>query len=220
MFFESEELENIAVEKLGEDYLVSEIPQIKNIRIDFNCNYMELLKFTGVEEITFIGLSFDEVVFSLLSGFKNLESLNFVNCKISGINNLGNGIKSLYFDSCEIYDICELNVFSKLEKLFLDRCGSVDLNKIPVIRNTLFLSFMGTLVTNEIRLIYLDRIVNLCLVDSGDLNIDTLVSNNTLKYLMIDNKICDNNKSVIKHLIDKKGVSVVDEFRRNIFICD
>ena len=63
--------------------------------------------------------------------------------------------------------------------------------------------------------ITLDKIENLCLSGTNIKNIDTLTENETLKVLVIDKEIYDDNKEVVRYLINR-GVSVVDYMNQDV----
>lgn len=194
---------------------VSFLLSVTSIRIDFVFNYMELLKLPNLENVTFVGINTDSSLFVILSKLKKLKSLSFLDCNLYEFSNLESNVEFLYFNNCVIENIQNLNILKKLESLYLDDIDQVDLNKISVIRNIKNISFMNTKVIGEDKLIFLDKVVNLCLYGTGIENIDTLVENETLRNLVIDKDIYLKNKDSVNYLINR-GVSVVDDMNQNV----
>ena len=56
---------------------------------------------------------------------------------------------------------------------------------------------------------YLNKVKDLCLINTEINNIDTLIENESLERLVIDDEIYNKNKKVIKYLLDK-NVNIVD----------
>ena len=122
---------------------------------------------------------------------------------------------TLYFSNSEIDSIYDLNNFSNLTSLSLVDMKEINLDDISIIRIIKNINFINTKIINEDRLIYLDKIEKLSLYGTDIKNIDTLVENKTLKLLMIDKDIYQNNKDVVSYLINR-GVRVVDDLGHSV----
>lgn len=200
---------------LEQEITIDFLDTITQINITQNINYTELLKIRNIEEIIVTGINIDISFYQVLSKLKRLEKLTFIDCNLNNLKYFDNNIKYLCFNNCQIDNIIEISKFNNLESLYLDETPDINLDYFPNLKNIINLSFMNTKVLNSNNLIYLDKIENLCLTNSNIDKIDTLIENETLKTLVIDQEIYKNNKEVIKHLINR-GVKVVDYLNRNV----
>lgn len=200
---------------LEQEITIDFLDTITQINITQNINYTELLKIRNLEEIIVTGINIDISFYQVLSKLKRLEKLTFIDCNLNNLKYFDNNIKYLCFNNCQIDNIIEISKFNNLESLYLDETPDINLDYFPNLKNIINLSFMNTKVLNSNNLIYLDKIENLCLTNSNIDKIDTLIENETLKTLVIDQEIYKNNKEVIKHLINR-GVKVVDYLNRNV----
>lgn len=194
---------------------VSFLLSVKSIRVDFVFNYIELLKLPNLESIIFVGINTDSSLFLILSKLSKLKNLSFLDCNVYEFNSFESNVSYLYFNNCVIENIQNINKLKNIESLYLDDMEEVDLDRISIIRNIKNISFMNTKIIGEEKLIFLDKVINLCLFGSGIDNIDTLVENESLKTLVIDKNIYLKNKECVDYLINR-GVSVVDDMNQNV----
>ena len=76
-------------------------------------------------------------------------------------------------------------------------------------------SNLNTLYNSKITSIDIDDFDGWYIEGTNIKNIDTLAENDTLKVLVIDKEIYDENKEVVKYLINKK-VNVVDYMNQDV----
>ena len=205
-----QDIYNINKQDITKEFLES----IKQINLNQNINYNELLIMKNLEEIIFTNINIDNSLFKILSKL-NIKKLTFINCSIEDFEYFRNNLEYLCFNNCEIDNTNEIGKFNKLNSLYLDEVNNINLDYLPNIRNITNLSFLNTMVFSEERLITLDKIENLCLSGTNIKNIDTLTENETLKVLVIDKEIYDDNKEVVRYLINR-GVSVVDYMNQDV----
>lgn len=215
MVIENENLNKAIENKLFYNYEDKDLLSITNLKIDYVFNYEELLNLPNLNEIKFISLEITEDLLRVLNHLKKLKSIYFVNCDISYLGILDNNFEKIYFERCIIKDYLVINRFTKLKSLSFVDMGEIDLDIIPIIRNIIDLNFMNTKIVNEDKLIILDKIENLCLDGADVHNIDTLVENESLKTLIIDDNIYNNNKKVIHYLIER-GISVSNKYGEEV----
>ena len=199
---------------LEKDITKEFLDNIKQLNITKSINYTELLKLKNLEEIIISNVNVDLSFFQILSKLNKLEKLTFINSKIDFMY-FDNNLKYLCINNCEINSIEEISKFNELDSLYLDEVSTINLDYFPNIKNITNLSFMNTKILNSNKLIILDKIENLCLTGTEVESIDTLIEIDTLKTLVIDEEIYNNNKEVVKHLISN-NVNVVDYLNRNV----
>lgn len=197
-----------------EDITTKFLDSIKQININQSINYNELLLFKNLEEIVITNTNIDNSLYNVLSNL-NVKKITFLNCTLEDFKYFKNNLEYLSFNNCDIDNINEIGKFNKLDSLYLDEVNNINLDYLPNIRNIKNLSFLNTEVFNEEKLITLDKIENLCISGTNIKNIDTLAENDTLKVLVIDKEIYDENKEVVKYLINKK-VNVVDYMNQDV----
>ena len=210
MIFNNSYLNSLIQEELGTDstsFSMEELANVKYLNIEQNIDFEELVKLTNLEELKFYNLEITVIDLALLNNLKELKNLYFIDCEIESFRIL-NGMKldTLYIDNSTVDELKYLNNLF-IDKLFLHNMVNVDLDDLSIIRNVTSLSLDYSKVLNEKRMIFLDKIENLSLVKTGIESIDTLIANESLKYLIIDEKIAKNNQEVIKEL-QKNDVNV------------
>jgi len=210
MIFNNSYLNSLIQEELGTDstsFSMEELANVKYLNIEQNIDFEELVKLTNLEELKFYNLEIIVTDLALLNNLKELKNLYFIDCEIESFRIL-NGMKldTLYIDNSTVDELKYLNNLF-IDKLFLHNMVNVDLDDLSIIRNVTSLSLDYSKVLNEKRMIFLDKIENLSLVKTGIESIDTLIANESLKYLIIDEKIAKNNQEVIKEL-QKNDVNV------------
>jgi len=210
MIFNNSYLNSLIQEELGTDstsFSMEELANVKYLNIEQNIDFEELVKLTNLEELKFYNLEITVTDLALLNNLKELKNLYFIDCEIESFRIL-NGMKldTLYIDNSTVDELKYLNNLF-IDKLFLHNMVNVDLDDLSIIRNVTSLSLDYSKVLNEKRMIFLDKIENLSLVKTGIESIDTLIANESLKYLIIDEKIAKNNQEVIKEL-QKNDVNV------------
>ena len=200
-------ISNILGEK--DSYSPEELATVESIVIERNIDFNELKELPNLKEVKVFDLNLTVIELGALSFLENLKSLYFINCDIDSLKALsGLELDTLYIDNCVVEGLEYINNMT-INSLYLENLDTVDLDDISVIRNIENISFNNTTVLNEEKLIYLDKIVNLSLANTEIKKIDTLIANETLKCLVIDEDIYKNNVEEVKEL-NSRGVRVVD----------
>ena len=196
-----------------DNYSLEELATIESINIERNINFEELKQLPNLHEIKMFDLNLSMVELGALSFLDNLKNIYFINCDIDSLQALSDlSLDTLCIDNCVVNGIEYLNTM-QIKSLYLDNLGTIDLDDISVIRNIENISFNNTEVLNEEKLIFLDKVVKLCLAGTGIKKIDTLIANETLEYLVIDEDIYKNNINEVKEL-NSRGVKVVDSMNQ------
>ena len=201
---------NVTKKEINEEF----IKNIEIINLDKIINYNELLLFKNLKELILNNIIVDNNLYKVLSKL-NIKKITFIDCRLESFEYFNNNLEYLAFNNCEIENIYEIGKFKNLNSLYLDEVNEINLEYFPNIKFIENISFLNTKVINEDKLIILDKIKNLCLTGTNIKNIDTLAYNETLKKLVIDKEIYDNNKKVIEQLI-KNGVEVVDYMNQEV----
>ena len=210
MIFNNSYLISLIQEELGTNntsFSREELSNVKYLNIEQKIDFEELVKLTNLEELKFYNREITVTDLAVLNNLKELKNLYFIDCEIESFRIL-NGMKldTLYLDNSTVDELKHLNNLF-IDKLFLHNMVNVDLDDISIIRNVTSLSLDYSKVLNEKRMIFLDKIENLSLVKTGIESIDTLIANESLKYLIIDEEIAKNNQEAIKEL-QKNDVNV------------
>lgn len=177
---------------------------------------IEEIKNSNLEEIIFMNRNITIHDINILNTVKKLKKIYFIDTKIEYLNELNLDIKSLYFDNCNIEEIIDINKFN-LKELFLENQHEIDLNDINIIRNIETLSFTNTKITNEEKLIFMDKIIYLDLFNTRITDLSILINMEYLKVLVIDEELAKSNKEIIKQLIEK-GIKVVNDSNQSVVI--
>ncbi len=177
---------------------------------------IEEIKNSNLEEIIFMNRNITIHDINILNTVKKLKKIYFIDTKIEYLNELNLDIKSLYFDNCNIEEIIDINKFN-LKELFLENQHEIDLNDINIIRNIETLSFTNTKITNEEKLIFMDKIIYLDLFNTRITDLSILINMEYLKVLVIDEELAKSNKEIIKQLIEK-GIKVVNDSNKSVVI--
>ncbi len=204
---------------ITDEYLKSiiddDIKKVRRLVVDKKFNFQELIYFRNLEDIRIIGLDLDVLEMAVLSKMTKLRSVYFIDCNIENLKLLSSlELETLYLENCSISDVEDINAL-KMKNLYLEDMSSIDLDEIPVIRVLENLSFTNTRIKNENRLITLDKIIALDLVNTDIQSIDMLIGSETLKTLVIDEKIYKNNKDIVKYL-KEKNVLVVNDMNQDV----
>ncbi len=195
------------------------IDAIEALNIEQNIDFSELMIFNNLRELKIYDLDLSIADIDNISKLQNLKYLFFINCNLDSLEGLvGLDLDTLYLSNTNIKKIKFIDVLNP-KHLFLENIDVIDLNDISIIRDVEELSLNNSKVLNEDKMIYLDKIVNLSIANTGIKNIDTLVANETLKLLVIDDDIYNNNKEVVKAL-SRRGVQVVDIMNNSYEVSD
>ena len=195
------------------------IDAIEALNIEQNIDFSELIIFNNLRELKIYDLDLSIADIDNISKLQNLKYLFFINCNLDSLEGLvGLDLDTLYISNTNIKKIKFIDVLNP-KHLFLENIDVIDLNDISIIRDVEELSLNNSKVLNEDKMIYLDRIVNLSIANTGIKNIDTLVANETLELLVIDDDIYNNNKEVVKAL-SRRGVQVVDIMNNSYEVSD
>ena len=195
------------------------IDAIEALNIEQNIDFSELIIFNNLRELKIYDLDLSIADIDNISKLQNLKNLFFINCNLDSLEGLvGLDLDTLYISNTNIKKIKFIDVLNP-KHLFLENIDVIDLNDISIIRDVEELSLNNSKVLNEDKMIYLDRIVNLSIANTGIKNIDTLVANETLELLVIDDDIYNNNKEVVKAL-SRRGVQVVDIMNNSYEVSD
>jgi len=205
---------------ITDEYLKSlisdDVKEVKRLIVDKKFDFQELLYFRNLEDIRIVGLELDILEMAVLSKMASLKSIYFIDCNIENIGLLSPlDIDTLYLENCSVDSIEEINAILNIKNLYLEDMGTIDLDDIPVIRILENLSFTNTKLKNESKLIMMDRIIALDLVNTGISTIDMLIGSDTLKTLVIDENIYSNNREVVKYL-KEKNVLVVNDMNQDV----
>lgn len=196
-------------------FTLEELNEIKSLNIEEKIDFSELLCLKGILELKLYDLELTNVEIDIISRIESLNSLYLLNCEVQSFSNLvDKELDTLYIYNSSIGDIKILNNLNVVN-LFLEDMDTIDLDDISLIRNVESLSLNDTKVLNEYKLIFMDKIVNLAIANTGIDNIDTLVGNDTLKYLVIDEEIFKKNIEVV-NVLKSNGVLVVNSMNQPV----
>ena len=180
---------------------------------EFN-DFDELNDKLDIEELMINNRNINEINISIINKLTNLKSLFLINCDVENLELLECNIEKLYIDSCDIENLPIINNY-KLKELFLENMDTIDLEDYSLIRNIESLSFTNTKIKNAEKLIFMDKIINLDLFNSGINDLSIFINMDTLKTLVIDEKTAINNKDIVEILINN-GVNVVNDSNQSV----
>ena len=200
---------------MANGYSKEELANIESIVIERAMDFEELKELVNLKEVKIFDLNLSVVELDVLSKLENLKNIYFVNCDIDSLKAFnGLSLDVLFLDNCVVEGIEYLNNM-KINSLFLENMGTIDLDDISVIRNIENISFNNTRVLNEDKLIFLDKVIKLYLDNTGIKKIDTLIANETLKELVIDEDIYNNNIEEVK-VLKSRGVKVTNSMSQDM----
>lgn len=218
MLIRSEYLNRLLSKKFDVSYEAigaEELAEIENLVIEEEIDFSDLVFFTNLKELKIYNLEVTMADLDMISKIASLKELYFTDCEIESLEGLvDTQISTLYFYNSLVEDLYYINNFP-LKELYLENMGIVDLDNISIIRNLETLSLNDTKILNEQKLIFLDAIVNLSLSGTEIKSIDTLVANESLKCLVVDDEIIKNNLSIIS-VLKGNGVKVVNEKNQEV----
>lgn len=198
-----------------ENFDKEDLDSFETIRIEELIDFSELSNLCNLQTLQIFNCNLNLLSLKEISGLKSLKEIYFINCEVVGLSLLEElSLDTLFMDNCVITDIEGIDALS-IKHLFLDNIKEVDLDQISIIRVLESLSLINTTVLNEDKMIYMDKIINLNLYGTSIKSIDTLIGNETLKTLVIDEDIYNNNKEVVRVLKDR-GISVVNEMNQDV----
>ncbi len=202
----------------NDEFSKEDLESVNSLIIEDKIDFYELSELVNLSELKIYNMDLSSVELDSISKLDKLVELFIIRCNVDGIKQLdGKSLDTLYVEDSSISDFVYINNIN-VNNLYLENMGEIDLKDISIIRNVTSLSLNNSVVLNEDKMIFLDKIVNLSIANTGIKNIDTLVENETLKLLVIDEDIYRNNLLVVKKL-KSRDVSVVNEMNLEVESC-
>ena len=212
-------LRNIINNYLGLDKEMlnqDDLNKITSLKIDNAIDIFELSSFSCLNELIIYDKYISLLDLKILNNFNKLKTIYFINCNIDSFDSFNNKqIESLFFENCNVDSFLSINNLNNLKTLHLDNMQEIDLNFLSIIRKLNNLSFHNTSVLNEEKLIYLDNIINLDLYNTNIDDFNIILTLDTLKVLVINQKMALRNKELVLKLINK-NVSVINEMNKSV----
>ena len=214
-------LKKLINKNLGKDneiFSKEELDSIVSLTIEDKIDFYELRELVNLNELKIYNMELSTIELASIGKLNNLKELFIIRCSVDGIRQLdGMSLDTLYISDSFVDDFMFINNIN-VNNLYLENMGEIDLKDISIIRNVTSLSLDNTIVSNEDKMIFLDKIINLSIFNTGIKNIDTLVENDTLKMLVIDEEIYKNNILVVKKL-KSRDVLVVNDMNQDVESC-
>lgn len=213
----SENLADYAMFKLNKEdnsFTKEELSLIEEVLINFNDEvdnkFLEDLEnLSNLKSITFRNGYINNIILRVLMSLKNLTNLTFDNCAFEEEKLIASfKLKELSLISCQINDYSFVYIMSDLEALSIVN-GEVEINKLNLLNKLSYLEITNSNILDNEQ-INISSIHELYIDNTSIDDLSFLDSLNDLKKVSIDDHQYEDNKVLVKKLINK-GVSFYDE---------